>query len=414
MMQFRRGSAARDRASPPTSYRPEQGSARRVVRLVRNQDVCVGVESRRDPARITRRARILSRGTAVPFGLTLSILLHGGALAWMYLAMLSTPPLKAPEPAPIEVALITPSDLLALKKGSTTATELEAKAKDEPKPDMSKVEAEKPKPILAPELPVEPTPPEPEKKVEEAPAPPPEPAKTEPPKPDAIAEKLAAMPPDPPPGPTPDELKKAEEEKKAEELKQAEEKQKAEDEKKKAEEEKKKAERKKKAEEREKARKKKLAEQKKKEQEKKKKQEQADRLAALLDKDPTRKGAPNSADAAENPTDYTGPTAGAAEGDAPRLSVREQDLLRAQISQQLRACWKTSGRRRRHRDDGRDGALAVAAGRNAGGGARCRGSAGRPGVPDRGRGGGARGQGVLSVHAARGPLLGLEVDHLGF
>lgn len=273
----------------------------------------------------------------MPFGLTLSILLHGGALAWMYLAMLSTPPLKAPEPAPIEVALITPSDLLALKKGSTTATELEAKAKDEPKPDMSKVEAEKPKPILAPELPVEPTPPEPEKKVEEAPAPPPEPAKTEPPKPDAIAEKLAAMPPDPPPGPTPDELKKAEEEKKAEELKQAEEKQKAEDEKKKAEEEKKKAE------EREKARKKKLAEQKKKEQEKKKKQEQADRLAALLDKDPTRKGAPNSATQPENPTDYTGPTAGAAEGDAPRLSVREQDLLRAQISQQLRACWKLPG-----------------------------------------------------------------------
>jgi colicin import membrane protein len=278
----------------------------------------------------------------VPFGLTLSILLHGGALAWMYLAMLATPPLKAPEPAPIEVALITPSDLLALKKGSTTATELEAKAKDEPKPEMSKLEAEKPKPILAPELPVEPTPPEPEKKVEEAP-PPPEPPKAEPPKPDPIAEKLAAMPPEPPPGPTPDELKKVEEEKKAEEVRQAEEKKKAEDEKKKAEEEKKKADEKKKAEEREKARKKKLAEQKKKELEKKKKQEQADRLAALLDKDPTRKGAPNSATEPTEPTDYTGPTAGAAEGDAPRLSVREQDLLRAQISQQLRACWKLPG-----------------------------------------------------------------------
>ena len=283
----------------------------------------------------------------MPFGLTLSILLHGGALAWMYLAMLSTPPLKAPEPAPIEVALITPSDLLALKKGSTTATELEAKAKDEPKPEMSKLEAEKPKPILAPELPVEPTPPEPEKKVEEAPSPPEppkvEPAKEEPPKPDPIAEKLAAMPPDPPPGPTPDELKKVEEEKKAEELKQAEDKKKAEDEKKKAEEDKKKADEKKKAEEREKARKKKLAEQKKKDLEKKKKQEQADRLAALLDKDPTRKGAPNSATEPTEPTDYTGPTAGAAEGDAPRLSVREQDLLRAQISQQLRACWKLPG-----------------------------------------------------------------------
>lgn len=268
----------------------------------------------------------------MPFGLTLSILLHGGALAWMYLAMLSTPPLKAPEPEPIAVALITPSELLALKKGSETATQLEAKAKDEPKPEVSTKEAEKPKPVTAPELPVEPTPPEPDTKAAETP-PPPEPPKPEPPKPDPIAEKLAAMPPDPPPGPTPDELKKAEEQKKAEdEKRQAEEKKKAEDEKKKAEEKKK-----------EEARKKKLAEQKRKEKEKKKKQEQADRLAALLDKDPTRRGAPNSATEPTNPTDYTGPTAGAREGDAPVLSVREQDLLRSQISQQLRACWKLPG-----------------------------------------------------------------------
>lgn len=293
----------------------------------------------------------------MPFGLTVSILLHGGALLWMYLAMLNTAPLKPPEPAPIEVALITPSDLLALKKGSTTATELEAKAKEEPKPEVSKLEAEKPKPILAPELPVEPTPPVEEKKVE---APPPEPPKEEPkkeepkkeePKKDPIAEKLAALPVEqPPPGPTPDELKKIEEDKKAEELKQAEEqrkaeeeKKKAEDEKKKAEEEKKKAEEKRKAEQKEKERKKKLAEQKRKEEEKKKKALQADRLAALLDKDPTRKGAPNSATQPQNPTDYTGPTAGAAEGDAPMLSVREQDLLRSQISAQLRQCWKLPG-----------------------------------------------------------------------
>jgi colicin import membrane protein len=277
----------------------------------------------------------------VPFGLTVSILLHGGALLWMYLAMLNTPPLKPPEPEPITVALITPSELLALKKGSETATELEAKAKDEPKPEVSKVEAEKPKPIVAPELPVEPTPPEPEKK--EAEAPPPEPPKQEPPKSDPIAEKLATLPPDPPPGPTPDELKKVEEEKRAEEARKAEEQRKAEEEKKKAE-----AEKKKKAEEekkkKEQERKKKLAEQKRKEEEKKKKQQQqADRLAALLDKDPTRKGAPNSAMQPQNPTDYTGPTAGAREGDAPVLSVREQDLLRSQISAQLRQCWKLPG-----------------------------------------------------------------------
>lgn len=279
----------------------------------------------------------------MPFGLTLSVFLHGGALLWMYLAMLATAPLKPPEPAPIEVALITPSELLALKKGSTTATELEAKAKEEPKPEeMSKVEAEKAKPIVAPELPVEPTPPEPPEKTAEQP--PPEPPKQEPPKSDPIAEKLAALPPDPPPGPTPDELKKIEDEKKAEEQRQADEQRRAEEEKKKkAEDEKKKAEEKRKAAEKEKERKKKLAEQKRKEQEKKKKQQQADRLAALLDKDPTRKGAPNSATPPQTETDYTGPTAGAREGDAPVLSVREQDLLRSQISAQLRQCWKLPG-----------------------------------------------------------------------
>lgn len=275
-------------------------------------------------------------------GLTLSTLLHLGALMWALLAMAATPPLEPPQPEPITVALITPSDLLALKKGSETATVLEAKAKEEPKPEQSKVEAEKPKPVTAPELPVEPTPPEPEKKAAEAP--PPEPPKPEPPKeepkPDPIADKLAAMPPDPPPGPTPDELKKAEEEKKAEEARKADEQKKLEEQKK-AEEEKKKAEEKKKKLEDEK--KKKLAEQKRKEQEKKKKQQQADRLAALLDKDPTRKGAPNSATEPSKPTDYTGPTAGAREGDAPVLSVREQDLLKSQISAQLRQCWKLPG-----------------------------------------------------------------------
>ena len=291
----------------------------------------------------------------MPFGLTLSILLHAGALLWAYLAMAATPPLRPPEPAPIEVALITPSDLLALKKGDTTATELEAKAKDDPKPEVSKVEAKEAKPIVAQELPVEPPPPVEEKKAE---TPPPEPPKPEPPKQepppksDPIAEKLAALPAEtPPPGPTPDELKKIEEEKKAEEQRKADEQKKAEEDKKKAEEEKKKAEEekkkkdeeKRKAEQKEKEHKKKLAEQKRKEDEKKKKQQQADRLAALLDKDPTRKGAPNSATQPQNPTDYTGPTAGAAEGDAPRLSVREQDLLRSQISQQLRQCWKLPG-----------------------------------------------------------------------
>jgi colicin import membrane protein len=293
----------------------------------------------------------------VQLGLAISFLIHTGLLAWAYFAMASTPELRPPEPESITVALITPSELLALKKGSETAKELEAKAKDEPKPEVSKFEAEKPKPVEAPVPPADEA-----KPVPEPVTPPPAEAPT--PK-DEIAEKLAALPPEPAPGPTPDELKKAEEQKKADEAKKLEEQQqadealkaaeakkkaeedqkKAEEEKKKAEEEKKKAAEKKKAEERKKKleQQKKLAEQKRKEDEKKKKQAAADRLAALLDKDPTRKGAPNSATPPTQDTDYTGPTAGAREGDAPVLSVREQDLLRGQISAQLRQCWKLPG-----------------------------------------------------------------------
>jgi colicin import membrane protein len=281
-------------------------------------------------------------------GLAVSLLVHVGLLAWAYLLMLSTPKLDPPGPEPITVALITPSELLRLKQGSETAKELEAKAKDEPKPEVSKKEAEKPNPITAPTPPAEPEPPKEEAKP--APTPPPEPPKAEPPKPDAIAEKLAALPPEPPPGPTPDEIaKKLAEEKQAEEAKRAEEQRKAE-EKRKAEEEKKKAEEKRKAEEKKKAEelkkkqdeKKKLAEAKKKAEEKKKKAD-ADRLAALLDKDPTKKGAPLSATPPTTDTDYTGPTAGAREGNDTVLSAREEDLLRGMLMAQLRECWKLPG-----------------------------------------------------------------------
>src|SRR5690606_999263 len=88
---------------------------------------------------------------------------------------------------------------------------------------------------------------------------------------------------------------------------------------------------------------KKLAEQKRKEEPKKKKQQEADRLMTHLDKKPTRKSAPNTASEPMNPTDHTGPTARAREGHPPALSVREQDLLRAQISAELRQCWKLPG-----------------------------------------------------------------------
>ncbi len=135
------------------------------------------------------------------FGLAISAVLHAALLAWALFTLQSTKELRLPEPEPIAVALITPSELLRMKQGSETAKELESKAKEDPKPDTSKVEAPKPNPILAPTPPAEPPPPaEPVKPKEAAPA--------EPPKPDPIAEKITEPPPpEPAPGPTPEELK---------------------------------------------------------------------------------------------------------------------------------------------------------------------------------------------------------------
>ncbi len=229
-----------------------------------------------------------------------------------------------------------------MKQGSLTATELESKAKEEPKTETSKTEAEKPNPVLGSTPPAEPPPPVEEAKPADPPTP--EPAIPELAKPDPIAEKLAEPPPpEPPPGPTPDELKKQEVEKRAaDEAKKAEEaKKKVEDDKKTAEAEK---EKKRKAEEEKK--KKKLAEEKakkRKEEEAKKQQSVADRMAALLDKDPTKKGAPLSGTQPTRPTDYTGPTAGASKGDAARLSVTEQALLKGLLDSQIAPCWRYPG-----------------------------------------------------------------------
>jgi len=257
-------------------------------------------------------------------GLAISTLMHATLIAWAMLAIQRTPELHRPEPEPIAVAMITPSEFLRLKQGSETSKVLEAKASEKPTEVQSKLEAEKPKPVLAPTPPAEPEP----AKEEPAPPAPPEPPKAES-QPDPIAEKLAELPP-PAPGPTPEELKKQEAEKKA-----------AEEAKQKAEAEKKKAEQKKKAEEA----KKKAAEakRKKEEEEKKKKSAVADRLAALLDKDPTKKGAPASASEPTKPTEYTGPTAGTATGNDTVLSVREQDLLRGMLRSQIARCWRLPG-----------------------------------------------------------------------
>lgn len=275
-----------------------------------------------------------------------SFLIHAGLLLWAFLHIMSVPPAAEMSPPTIQVSMITPSDLLALKKGDVNASELDAQAKDIPPTEMSKQEAEKPKPVEGPPPAAEPPPPQ-----EEAKPPEPEPPKAEEPKPpepksDPIADKLAALPPEPAPGPTPEELKKAEEAKQAEEQRKADE-AKQEEERKKAEE-KKKEEEKKKAEEKkrkEKEKQKKLAEAKKKKEEELKKQKasESDRLAALLDKTPDKRGAPNAASEPQTPTDYKGPTAGATEGTAARLSAREVDMLNSRVAQQLKGCWRLPG-----------------------------------------------------------------------
>lgn len=256
--------------------------------------------------------------------LVLSLAVHVGLVAWAYYSIASTPEFKAPEPEAISVAIITPSELLRLKKGSESAKELEAKApKKKPEPEKSKKDAKKPKPVVAPIPPAE-TPDPIAEKIEE------EKQKA------AEAKKKAEL--------AAKKKAEAEAKKKAEALK----KKKAEEAKRKAAEKKKKAEalKKKKAAEKrrkEQARKKQERERKRKAAEKKRKQQAADRLAALLDKDPTKRGAPNSADEPNTDTDYEGPTAGTWDGKDNELSIREQDLLRAQITQQLRECWKLPG-----------------------------------------------------------------------
>lgn len=249
------------------------------------------------------------------FGFIASLLMHLALIGWALWGLISTRELRGPEPAAISVAILTPSDVLRLKQGSETSKKLTAKAADKKDPAISKKEADKPKPVTAPK------PPDPiaeklkeeeaKKKAEEAEAK----KKAEEAKKKAEAEKRAA------------EKKRKEQEAK----KKAEEKRKAEAEKKRKAEE---AKRKK----REAA--KRAAEKRKRDAEKRKKAT-ADRLAALLDKDPTKRGAPQSGWDTES--DYIGPTAGTNDGTDTVLSAREQDLLRGMLKSQLAPCWRLPG-----------------------------------------------------------------------
>lgn len=260
-------------------------------------------------------------------GFAVSLMCHAALLGWAVYSIQATPSLPLPEAPTIEARLITPAEFTRLRQGDPDSEQMDAKPKDEPKPQVSKTEAEKPKPKAAPPPPAsEPPPPvEPEEK-------PPEKAAEKEPEPprDPIAEKLAGLPP-PPEVPSEEEKQKLEAER-----------QKVEQEKKrKAEAERKKREAAKRKEE---ARKKKIAEEKRKAAEKKKREFDADRIAALLDKTPEKRGSPQSSQyEPSKPTDYTGPVAGEREGRGNELTAREADLLKGRISAQIRDCWRLPG-----------------------------------------------------------------------
>ncbi len=254
--------------------------------------------------------------------LTLSILLHAGLLGWALISFTATPPLKIPEVQPVEVALISPDELVRLRQGDRSSKKLETQP-DKPSKTKSKKPAKKvPKRAVQPKTA---PPPVEEVKVEKV---------SDKPKPDDIAKKIAGLEPLPKPGPTPEELRrKAEEKRKAEEAKK-----KAEAKKKKEAEEKKKAERRRKRLEQE--RKRKLAEKRRREREKKKKFD-PDKLAALLNKIPD-KAAPSGSqqDQPKRKRLPRGRRAGAPEGRDQRLTASQRSLLGVMMKRAVSECWR--------------------------------------------------------------------------
>lgn len=265
-------------------------------------------------------------------GLATSILLHVIVLAWALISIHSMPPLRLPEPEPVEVALVSPDAIVRLKQGERSAKQLESAARPAEQSDLGKRETPKPKQVVQPAA-------QPEPATQEI-------AKAEPaPEKDPIAQKLEALPKEPEPvaGPTPEELQ-LEQQRKAEE-----EQKRIEDEKKrKADEERKRiaAEKKRKEELRKKQEAKRIADAKKREEEKKKK---IDRLAeiervlqnpALADRDPTKQAAPPATTQVPSvPTKYKGPIAGAREGRDNTLTTSQQALLGTMIKDAVKRCW---------------------------------------------------------------------------
>ena len=81
-------------------------------------------------------------------GLPVSFFLHAGLMAWALISLERVQPLKAPEPEPVEVAMITEDGLTRLRQGDRNSKQLEA-APAPPAPDTKAVK-EPPKPTPPP------------------------------------------------------------------------------------------------------------------------------------------------------------------------------------------------------------------------------------------------------------------------
>lgn len=285
-------------------------------------------------------------------GLTLSLTAHVVLLGWALISFQATPPLKIPEPEPVEVALISADELVRLTKGDRSSKNL--KTQTSKQTEKAPVKKEAKKAVIKTVQP---------------------PAASEPPptpKADDIAKKLASLEPPKPAGPTLEELAaKAAKEAAAEKLEAAEkaaaelalQKAAEEEQKKKAEAEKKKkkaeAEKKRKAAEakrkkaeaekkrkkklaakRAKARKRKLAEKRRRERERKAKAFDSGKISALLNKIPDAKAPKSGSPDPNNDRNLPkGAQAGAPEGRDSRLTASQVSLLGAIMKREVARCW---------------------------------------------------------------------------
>lgn len=293
-------------------------------------------------------------------GITVSTVLHGGLLFWALLNFSATKPLKIEEQVPVEVALITPDELVRLRQGNRDAKELEAAPQPKPSPITAKQDAPKPKPptptAAPPPPPPEPVPPPPEPKKVEPPTPPP-------PAEDPIAKKLAMLPPEPkvvePKPPEPDEIALQLAAEEAKRKVEAEARTKAEAEARAKTEAKAKADAERKRQQEIQKKKiedqRKVAELKRKQEEAKKKSfdEQVKKALegpdvppkALLDKDPTKRGAPPPAPTtiAQAPTKAKGPTAGDPAGKDARLTAPQSRMIASIMKEAVKGCFNVDG-----------------------------------------------------------------------